>query len=133
MGCLEMDRAWQQRRGCSQPKCALFVGIAQEFEDESDNAALAQWSKKYQSISFYAFFQCINRMLATAIIIKCGCWDDVALGMVSGMMLIVAEKAFQCSWLLMDYTYQLICSMGTYSSPGSPTTARVEYIHSWGS
>jgi hypothetical protein len=67
---VEMDRAWQQTRGCSQPKCAQFVGIALEFEDESDNVALAQWSKKYQSISFYAFFQCINRMLATAIIIK---------------------------------------------------------------
>jgi hypothetical protein len=33
-------------------------------------------------------------MLATAIIIKCGCWDDLALGMVSEMILIVAEKAF---------------------------------------
>ncbi len=24
-----------------QPKCALFVGMVHEFEDESDNAALA--------------------------------------------------------------------------------------------
>jgi len=50
-------------------------------------------------------------MLATAIIIKCGCWDDLALGMVSGI-LVVAEKAFQCRWLMTDYAYQLICSMG---------------------
>jgi hypothetical protein len=68
-------------------------------------------------------------MLATAIIIKCGCWDDLELGMVSGM-LVVAEKAFQCCWLMTDYTYQLICSMGIHS-PGSPTAAKVEYIHSW--
>ncbi|CAK9190137.1 unnamed protein product [Sphagnum troendelagicum] len=31
-----------------QPKCALFVGMVHEFEDESDNAALAEWSKKHQ-------------------------------------------------------------------------------------
>ncbi|KAH8973992.1 hypothetical protein BDL97_01G077800 [Sphagnum fallax] len=29
-----------------EPKCALFVGMVHEFEDESDNAALAEWSKK---------------------------------------------------------------------------------------
>ncbi len=39
-----------------EPKCALFVGMVHEFEDESDNAALAEWSKKYQSISFMHYF-----------------------------------------------------------------------------
>jgi hypothetical protein len=42
---------------------------------------------------------------------KCGCSDDQARGMVSGM-LIVAEKAFLCSWPMMDSVYQFICSMG---------------------
>jgi hypothetical protein len=29
-----------------QPKRALFVGMTHEFEHESDNAALAEWSKR---------------------------------------------------------------------------------------
>jgi phosphoribosyl 1,2-cyclic phosphodiesterase len=39
-----------------QPKRALFVGMTHEFEHESDNAALAEWSKRYQSIAFKHFF-----------------------------------------------------------------------------
>jgi phosphoribosyl 1,2-cyclic phosphodiesterase len=54
-----------------QPKRALFVGMTHEFEHESDNAALAEWSKRYQSIAFKHFFQCTSRMLS--IIMKCGC------------------------------------------------------------
>jgi len=68
-------------------------------------------------------------MLATAIIIKCGCWDALALGMVSGMQ-VVAEKAFQCRWLMTDNAYHRFIA-SAYSSSGSPTAAKVEYIHSW--
>jgi hypothetical protein len=39
-----------------QPKRALFVGMTHDFEHESDNAALAEWSKRYQSIAFKHFF-----------------------------------------------------------------------------
>jgi hypothetical protein len=38
-----------------QPKRALFVGMTHDFEHESDNAALAEWSKRYQSIAFKHF------------------------------------------------------------------------------
>lgn len=38
-----------------QPKRALFVGMTHEFEHESDNAALAEWSKRYQSIALSVF------------------------------------------------------------------------------
>jgi len=39
-----------------QPKRALFVGMTHDFEHESDNAALAEWSKRYQPIAFKHFF-----------------------------------------------------------------------------